>query len=116
MIDITIVPGEVKRITGKVALWTQQIEADLNSGIVKDAAAYVPEGEAAREAVIALLHIALNGCAALIALSDSAGVKGRLQRVMADITAIQHDGNHHITHYIVWCEVVFNHLFGKSDN
>lgn len=115
MIDITLIPGEVKNIAEKVAAWTQQIETDLNSNLVKDAAAYVPEGEAAREAVISVLDIAIKGCQALTAIADTAGIKGRLQRVGSDITAIQHDHNHSITHYIIWFETVFNHLFGKAD-
>jgi hypothetical protein len=115
MFDITLIPHEVKVIGEKVAGWTKALEADLNANIVKDAAAYIPEGEAAREAVISALEIALQGCNALIAIGDNAGLKSRLQRVGADITAMQHDSNHHITHYIVWFETIFNHLFGKGE-
>ncbi len=115
MIDITLIPHEVKIIAEKVGKWTMAIEADLNNNIVKDAVAYIPEGEAARESVIALLETALLGCKALIAISDSNGVKGRLQRLMSDITAIQHDHNHSITHYIIWCETVIRHLLTNQD-
>jgi hypothetical protein len=114
MIHLEIVPAKVKELAEKAAIITKAIEADLNTGVVKAAAAYIPEGEAAREALIALCEGAIHGCTVLENIADSKGVKGRLQRLMADITAILHDNDHSITHYIVWCEIVFNHLFGKT--
>ncbi len=110
MIDITLIPHEVKIIATKVGGWTQQVENDLNSNVVKAAAAYVPEGEAAREAVVAMLETAISGCKALAASADSSGVKARLQRAGNDITSLQHDGSHSITYYIIWFEMVFNDL------
>ena len=112
MIDLTIIPHEVKVIAEKAGTWTQQVETDLNSNVIKAAAAYVPEGEAAREAVIAILDTVIAGCKALAAIADNTGIKGRLQRAGSDITRLQHNSDHSITHYIIWFEVVFNDLFG----
>ncbi len=86
------------------------VENDLNSDLVKAAASYIPEGEADRGAIIALLDIGIAGCKALQAIADSDGVKGRLKRLMDDITHLQTGGKHSFSDIIQWCQIAINHL------
>lgn len=113
--DITHIPADVKKLAEKAANWTKTIEGELNSSKVIDLAKLIPDGEVAREALIAICETAIHACDALIQISDNAGVQARLQRLGSDIVALQHSSEKHtISFYIISFETVFRDLFGKK--
>src|ERR1700761_4395408 len=99
MIDITLIPHDVKVLAEKWANITRQIDNDLNTGIIKTAASYIPEGEAFREVLVAICGAAITGCKALAAIADNDGVKARFQRLGSALVAIQHNNNKHTISY-----------------
>lgn len=112
--DITHVPQDVKAIAAKVAKWTTEVRKDLDSNVVKAAAAYIPEGEADREALIAILDIAIKNLTA-ISNFDTRGVTARLQAAGTDLTKLLHNSEKHtISFYVICFETVFRDLFGVA--
>jgi hypothetical protein len=115
MLDITIIPAEVKHLAQKAAAKTQEIETALKSNVVVDLAALFPGGTQLDQECIALCEGAIKGCNALIAVADNAGLNGRLQRLGSDLVKLQHDSSKHtISWYITAFEIVFADLMGKS--
>lgn len=111
---VTHITDEVKALAAMAAAYTNKLKAALQSGIAIDFAAIVPEGEADREAIIAILQEAYKACMAIQAF-DSTGVSARLQRAGSDITQLLHaDSKHTISFYITCFEVVFNDLFSDK--
>lgn len=112
--DITHVPNDVQRIAAKVAKWTAQVREDLCKGEVKAAAAYIPEGEADREALIGILDTAISTLVK-IESTDLRGITARLQAVGSDLTALSHASKKHtISFYIICFETVFRDLFASK--
>lgn len=115
MIDITLIPAEVKTLATKWANFTTQLKKDLQSGIAIDLATLIPGGAQLDTDLIAACNAAITGCNALIAASDTVGLSSRLQRLGSDLTNIEHASEKHtITFYVVCFETVFHDLFGAQ--
>ena len=113
MLDITLIPSEVKALATKWANFTTQLKKDLQSNIAIDLAALIPGGTQLDTDLINACNAAITGCNALIAVADNAGLNGRLQRLGSDLTKIEHaDEKHTPSFYIICFETVFNDLFG----
>lgn len=113
MIDITIIPRKVRELAEKAANTTKHIEDYLKTGIALDIAALFPGGTALDATLIATCETAIKACKAVEDIADSPAVAAILQRLGADLTMMQHDGDHSISHYITWFETVFADLFKK---
>lgn len=125
MIDITLIPAEVKHIAQKWAKVTKQIQTDLETTGAKAIAAYFgPEGTAILAGADTLCTIAIKDCNAIIKAMDSPtvqkdirGVQARLQALGADLTKLEHDSQKHTVGYYVICfEAIFRDLFGSPNN
>lgn len=103
---------EIHDLAARAANWTTIIEKELTSGIAIDFAAIIPEGEQAREAILAVCETAGKSLGAVVALTDSAGTKGLLQRLGTDITGLLHGKKKTFSDYCIAFEHVFNDLFG----
>ena len=115
MINIQLIPAEVKALATKFATITTQIKKDLQSNIAVDAAALFPGGTQLDTDLIAICNAALTGCNALIAVTDNTGLNARLQRLGSDLTAMAHAGQKHTpSFYIICFETIFNDLFGND--
>jgi hypothetical protein len=85
----------------------------LQSKTATDLAALFPGGSQLDASLIAACEVAIKGCQAVEGIADSPAVVAILQRLGADLTKMQHDGDHSISHYVAWFEVIFNDIFGK---
>ncbi len=115
MINIELIPAEVKAIATKWAAFTTQLKKDLQSNIAIDLAALIPGGAQLDTDLIQCCNVAITGCNALISASDSVGLNARLQRLGSDLTRIEHAiEKHTVSFYIVAFETVFADLFGST--
>lgn len=107
-IELENIPKLVVEASDKFIALCTQIEADLNSGIVKTAAEYIPDGEPVREEAIAIIDTAIKAAQALKALGDDAGFKGRLLTLSTQLTNLETGGEHLWGDLIRWVQTVFN--------
>ncbi len=116
-IEVIAIPGEVKAIAGKLGVLTQAVKTALQSNVAIGATAlidmYYPDAGALRTELIALCEKAITTCQ-LIQAADWSGVTARLQRLVADSTAILHGKQHGISVYIQWVEVEIRDLLDKQ--
>lgn len=115
MLDITIIPKEVKKLATKFAGVTTAISTALASNEAIDIEKLIPGGTTLAAGLQGLCATAIKGCNSLIAAVDTTGVKARLQRLGADLTAMEHASDRHsISFYITSFETVFADLFGAA--
>ena len=115
MINIELIPAEVKTLATKWATFTTQLKKDLQSNIAIDLAALIPGGTQLDTDLVTACNAAIAGCNALIAIADNTGLNARLQRLGSDLTRIEHaDQKHTASFYIISFETIFNDLFGNN--
>jgi len=114
MIDVTMIPAEVKHLATKWANFTTKLKAALQSNVAIDLAAMTGE-TALDQTIISACDEAIKGCNALIAIADNVGLNARLQRLGSDLTKMEHASEKHtFSFYCVAFETVFNDMFGKE--
>ena len=113
MIDITLIPHDVKLIAQKWANFTTKLKAALQSNVAIDLAALA--GQSQLDAtLIAACDQAIKGCNLLISIADNEGLNARLQRLGSDLTKMEHASEKPtFSFYCIAFETVFNDLFGK---
>lgn len=114
-IEISKIPSEIKDISTKWIKICQEIKDDLNLGIVKAAASYVPSGEADREILITIIDKAIVSLIALKNLSDEDGFKGRFLTLSTQLTMLQKKDGKHKWAFVLHCvQAVFTTFFAKK--
>ena len=112
-VTIDHISADLRHVAEKAGAITIKIDGLLASKQAIVAAELIPEGEAVRDELIKLVDAANAGLQALVAVGDSDGVKGRLQRLGAQLTQAMHgDDSKGVTHYIHVFEAIIAALMG----
>jgi len=115
MLDVTLIPHDVKELATKYANVTKTIQTDLQSGIATDIAAMFPGGTQLQKDLIAVTGRAVTALNAVAGLAGNNAGSAILQRLGADLTQIEHASTKHtISFYITSFELVFHDLFGST--
>lgn len=109
-IEIENIPQEVSNISSFAIAKCDELLADLNSGVVKDVEAYIPESITLVDGAKAILTTAIAALQALKALADTDGLKGRLLTLSTQLTDLETAGKHEWYILVQWVQLVFNHI------
>ena len=116
-ISLELIPTEIQALAAAGGKLGEEIKAALQSNTAIDIEALInkfyPEAGPLEAELVTLVTAATNTCEK-ISTEDWSGVTARLQRLVADTTALLHGSKHGISTYIQWVEAVIRDLLDNA--